>query len=117
MSKELNNNEEQEINALIKMLEDLNSNDNGTSEINYNSLFDTIGLDFQELEDEIKSYVPKLDVSYKKSNENTIDPKYVYESDSGFVYIVLKISGFILLIGSLFLRVFILIYLMDTRFK
>jgi len=84
MSKELNNNEEQEINALIKMLEDLNSNDNGTSEINYNSLFDTIGLDFQELEDEIKSYVPKLDVSYKKSNENTIDPKYVYESDSGF---------------------------------
>lgn len=84
MSKELNNNEEQEINALIKMLEDLNSNDNGTDEINYNSLFDTIGLDFQELEDEIKSYVPKLDVSYKKSNENTIDPKYVYESDSGF---------------------------------
>jgi len=84
MSEELNNNEEQEINSLIKMLEDLNSNDDETTEINYNSLFDTIGLDFQELENEIQSYVPKLDVSYKKSNENTIDPKYVYESDSGF---------------------------------
>ena len=84
MSEELNNNEEQEINSLIKMLEDLNSNDDETSEINYNSLFDTIGLDFKDLENEIQSYVPKLDVSYKKSNENTIDPKYVYESDSGF---------------------------------
>jgi len=54
------------------------------SNVNYDSLMKNLSLDFEQLEKEMENFTPKLDVSYKKSNENTIDPKYVYESDSGF---------------------------------
>jgi len=54
------------------------------SNVNYDSLMQNLSLDFENLEKEMENFTPKLDVSYKKSNENTIEPKYVYESDSGF---------------------------------
>jgi len=54
------------------------------SNVNYDSLMKNLSLDFENLEKEMENFTPKLDVGYKKSNEDTIDPKYVYESDSGF---------------------------------
>jgi dUTP pyrophosphatase len=43
-----------------------------------------LGLDFEELEKEMEEYVPKIDLEYVKNNVDSIDPKYAYESDSGF---------------------------------
>lgn len=53
-------------------------------EIDYNMLFQEYGVDIQSLETEMKNYSPKLDLRYVKLNEDAIDPKYNYESDSGF---------------------------------
>jgi len=45
---------------------------------------DAFGLDLKELEREMEEYIPKMEVQYTKSNVDSVDPKYAYESDSGF---------------------------------
>ena len=54
------------------------------SDVDYNLLMETFGLDIEGLERDMENYVPKLDVEYRKSNDDTVDPNYAYESDSGF---------------------------------
>lgn len=54
------------------------------SNVNYDSLMQNLSLDFENLEKEMENFTPKLDVSYKKTKDNTVDPNYAYESDSGF---------------------------------
>lgn len=54
------------------------------SNVNYDSLMQNLSLDFENLEKEMENFTPKLDVSYKKTKDNTADPNYAYESDSGF---------------------------------
>ena len=82
MSEELNELEDKDIQDLMKMLEEL-SNET-TDDLDYNKIFDTLGLDVSELERDMQDYVPKIDLVYTKSNESAVSPKYAYESDSGF---------------------------------
>ena len=82
MSEELNELEDKDIQDLMKMLEEL-SNET-TDDLDYNKIFDNLGLDVSELERDMQDYVPKIDLVYTKSNESAVSPKYAYESDSGF---------------------------------
>ena len=80
MSEELDGVNQEDINNILRLLDSIDDD----KEINYDSLFSTLGLDFEELEKEMEEYVPKIDLEFVKSNENAVDPKYAYESDSGF---------------------------------
>jgi len=72
---------EKEMQDMLKFLDSL---DNENNDVDYNAIMETLGLDIPELEKEIQEYIPTIDLSYKKTKENTIDPKYAYISDSGF---------------------------------
>lgn len=50
----------------------------------YDKIMDEFGLDIKQLENDFKNYSPKKSISYKKINEDTPEPKYNYDGDSGF---------------------------------
>jgi dUTP pyrophosphatase len=72
---------EKEMQDMLKFLDSLDDENN---DVDYNAIMETLGLDIPELEKEIQEYIPTIDLSYKKTKENAIDPKYAYISDSGF---------------------------------
>ena len=41
-------------------------------------------IDIRELEKDMINHIHKMDLGYRKLNENAVDPFYNYESDSGF---------------------------------
>lgn len=69
-----------EIEELLGFMDSLQEKD----DIDYDLIMDTFGLDIEGLEKEMENYIPRLDVGYKKSNNDTVDPSYAYELDSGF---------------------------------
>jgi len=72
---------EKEMQDMLKFLDSLDDENN---DVDYNTIMETLGLDIPELEKEIQEYIPTIDLSYKKTKENAVDPKYAYISDSGF---------------------------------
>jgi dUTP pyrophosphatase len=80
MSEEIEDVNQEDINNILRLLDSIDDD----KDVDYNSLMMNLGLDFGELEKEMEEYVPKIDLEYNKSNPNAIDPKYAYESDSGF---------------------------------
>ena len=82
MSTELDGNENDDIQDMMSILDGLPNDNDG--EIDYNVLFESIGLDIKELEKEMEEYIPRIELEYRKSNEDAIDPQYVYNTDSGF---------------------------------
>lgn len=42
------------------------------------------GVDIKSLEDEFKNYSPKYDLKYEVVSSDTVEPKYNYDTDSGF---------------------------------
>ena len=82
MSKELDNINEEEINMLMKLLDEIEVDE--SEDIDYNAIMDSFGIDIEELEKEMEEYVPKIEMGVVKSNEDTVFPSYNYESDSGF---------------------------------
>ena len=65
-----------------KLQEYLNQHDD--NEIDYDMILQEYGLDVKSLETEMKNYSPKLDLGYVKLHPDAFDPKYNYETDSGF---------------------------------
>ena len=53
-------------------------------EIDYNLLFEEHGVDIEALDNEMRNYSPKLDLPFVKLHPDAVEPKYNYESDSGF---------------------------------
>lgn len=82
MSEELETFDENELNSIMKMLDEMEIGED--EEVNYESIMNTFGLDIKDLEKSMDGYVPKMDVTFSKSNPNAVSPKYAYESDSGF---------------------------------
>jgi dUTP pyrophosphatase len=82
MSEELGNLDEKELNELLKMLEDIDLDQ--TEEPNYNAIIETFGLNIDDLQSEMDSYTPTINLPFSKSNPDAVSPKYAYESDSGF---------------------------------
>jgi dUTP pyrophosphatase len=54
------------------------------NELDYDMILQEYGLDIKSLEDEMSNYSPKLDLGYVKLHPDAFDPKYNYETDSGF---------------------------------
>lgn len=54
------------------------------SENEYDDIKEEYGVDIKELEKEFENYSPKRDLEYAKTINDAVDPKYAYESDSGF---------------------------------
>ena len=50
----------------------------------YNELMSKYGFTMDELTKELESYQGTIDVNYKLTSEDSVDPKYAYETDSGF---------------------------------
>ena len=70
-----------DLDELMKFMEKLESD---SDDVNYNKIVDLFGLDLVELEKEMSDYVPQIDLNYMKSNSDAKEPKYAYQSDSGF---------------------------------
>lgn len=64
------------------LLEFMNNVDD--TDVNYDIIMKNLDLDLKDLEEEMQNYVQQIDVNFTKSHEDTVDPKYAYESDSGF---------------------------------
>jgi dUTP pyrophosphatase len=74
-----------DLNSLREQAENLNKylNDNFDDE-SFEMLLNETGLDIKQLEQDMMSYTPKLNLKYKKLNPEAKDPFYNYPSDSGF---------------------------------
>ena len=59
-------------------------NQHNDNEIDYDMILQEHGLDVKSLEKEMANYAPKLDLGYVKLHPDAFDPKYNYETDSGF---------------------------------
>jgi dUTP pyrophosphatase len=71
----------QETENLKKMF----SNDEFDDEdIDYNQIMDELGVDVKELEKEFNNYTPQLTLGFTKVHPDAVEPKYNYDSDSGF---------------------------------
>jgi dUTP pyrophosphatase len=75
------NSEQKDMDDLLKFMDTL---DGDSDDVNYDKIMDIFGLDLKELEKEMNEYVPQIDMHFMKSHEDAKDPKYAYQSDSGF---------------------------------
>jgi dUTP pyrophosphatase len=80
--EEFNDINDKDIKDLMDILESMS--DEETDDVDYDLIMKTFGLDVPELEKEMEEYIPTIDLGYTKSNENAVDPKYAYYTDSGF---------------------------------
>jgi dUTP pyrophosphatase len=71
----------QETDNIKKMFSDANFDDD---DIDYNQIMDELGVDIKDLEKEFDNYTPQLNLGFTKLHPDAVDPKYNYESDSGF---------------------------------
>jgi len=76
----------EKINQQLDILNEIDFIYNNDEEINddYNDIIDEFGLDVNELLKDMEKYNPTMDVNYSSSNNNSVDPEYAYETDSGF---------------------------------
>ena len=82
MSEELENLNEKELEDVLRLLDSVNIDEpNGPD---YNAIIEAFGLDLEELETDMNSYTPKIDLPFSKSNPDAVNPNYAYETDSGF---------------------------------
>ena len=74
-----------DLNSLREQAENLNKylNDNFDDE-SFEMLLNETGLDIKQLEQDMMSYTPKLNLKYKKLHPEAKEPFYNYPSDSGF---------------------------------
>ena len=54
------------------------------TEFDYDSFMSNYGFNMKELETEMGNYSPKRDLGYMVVNFDAVEPKYNYETDSGF---------------------------------
>jgi len=71
----------QETDNIRKMFSDTEFDDDN---IDYTEIMDQLGVDVKELEKEFDDYTPQLSLGYTKVHPEAVEPKYNYESDSGF---------------------------------
>jgi dUTP pyrophosphatase len=70
-----------EISKIAKQLEDLESMfDDGISELKYDDIMSKHGLDLKELEKDMETYQPTMDLKF---SSKMYDPNFAYPTDSG----------------------------------
>jgi dUTP pyrophosphatase len=50
----------------------------------FDTILNELGVNIDDIESEFNDYVPKLELGYTKLHEDAVEPKYNYDSDSGF---------------------------------
>jgi len=71
----------EEAENIKKMFLDTNFDD---EDIDYNEIMNQLGVDVKGLEAEFDNYTPQLELGYTVLHPDAVEPKYNYESDSGF---------------------------------
>ena len=82
MSEELENLNEKELEDVLRLLDSVNIDESNGPD--YNAIIEAFGLDLEELENDMNTYSPKIDLPFSKSNPDAFTPNYAYETDSGF---------------------------------
>jgi dUTP pyrophosphatase len=54
------------------------------SDIDYDAIMGELGVDIKDLEKEFTDYTPQLELGFTKLHPDAVEPKYNYDSDSGF---------------------------------
>lgn len=55
-----------------------------SEDLDINTELSKMGIDLNELEKSFENYQPKLELGYSVSHTDAVEPKYNYDSDSGF---------------------------------
>lgn len=71
-------------NKKIKEMNDIMNLELDDNLDDYDEIMNELGIDINELDKEFEEYTPKLELGYTKLHEDAVEPKYNYESDSGF---------------------------------
>lgn len=50
----------------------------------FDIILNELGINIDDIENEFDNYSPRLELGYTKLHEDAVEPKYNYESDSGF---------------------------------
>ena len=79
-----------ELNKQLESIDNLFSNDLSSTEeeniddLDINSIMDSLGFSFEDLEKGMNEYQPTMPLRYSKSNVDAVNPEYAYPTDSGF---------------------------------
>ena len=79
-----------ELNKQLESIDNLFSNDLSSAEeeniddLDINSIMDSLGFSFEDLEKGMNEYQPTMPLRYAKSNVDAVNPEYAYPTDSGF---------------------------------
>ena len=71
-------------NDKIKEMDDIMNLDLDDDLDDYEEIMNELGIDMKDIQSEFDDYTPKLELGYTKLHEDAVEPKYNYESDSGF---------------------------------
>ena len=71
-------------NEKIKEMDDIMNLDLDDNLDEYDEIMNELGIDMKDIQSEFDDYTPKLELGYTKLHEDAVEPKYNYESDSGF---------------------------------
>ena len=72
-------------NDKIKEIDDIMSTEFEDENLDdFDTILNELGVNIDDIESEFNDYVPKLELGYTKLHEDAVEPKYNYESDSGF---------------------------------
>jgi dUTP pyrophosphatase len=71
-------------NEKIKEMDDIMNLDLDDDLDDYDEIMNELGIDMKDIQSEFDDYTPKLELGYTKLHEDAVEPKYNYESDSGF---------------------------------
>ena len=71
-------------NDKIKEMDDIMNLDLDDDLDDYDEIMNELGIDMKDIQSEFDDYTPKLELGYVKLHEDAVEPKYNYESDSGF---------------------------------
>ena len=71
---------EEDFDEIMNLLDSFDEDE----EIDLNELSSFLGIDFNELQNDIFKDSVLLSLNFSKSNEDAIDPQYAYPTDSGF---------------------------------
>ena len=72
---------EEDLTGLLDLLSNVEEDEDN---IDYDEILKTLGIDIKDIENEMTNYTPKVELKFKKSNDNSVSPKYAYQTDSGF---------------------------------
>ena len=77
-------NQEELLNLQDRMLQIKQMLDGNEDTFDYDLIKDEFDIDIKDLENDMINHIQRLELGFKKLNENAVNPFYNYEGDSGF---------------------------------